>query len=459
MIADNNIYGFIRKMSGLCPAILRSMALLLLLLFSVGLGNVKAVEPYDTIWSNRAVETEEVTREEMHIRFVVAKNKIERWYMNNAATLDSIVRWVDKVSNDEMVEIVSVEFCGAVSPEGSVRFNHWLSVARLTALEKYVRERIEIPEELIVRNDHYIAWNELDSMVENSDMHNKEEILRIVRSENRSTGEQLDSRIGELKKLENGKTWRILLNTFFREMRNAYVVIVTKKSQYAIMQEYLHAAKPKLDFMPVEEPKPMLSPIVSKVDCASPHYMHVKTNLVGLAMLNANIGVEFDLGNHLSLNLPVSYSALDYFKTTVKFRNFSVQPELRYWPKTNYKGLFVGAHMGFAYYNFAFDGDWRYQDHKGKSPTLGGGLSVGYRLPISRDGCWNMEFAMGAGVYPLHYDRFHNVKDVSDGQLFDTRKKTYIGLDNIYIGISYRIPVVKGRPTRVRIIQDALINK
>ena len=90
---------------------------------------------------------------------------------------------------------------------------------------------------------------------------------------------------------------------------------------------------------------------------------------------------------------------------------------------------------------------------------MGGGLSVGYRLPISRDGCWNMEFAMGAGVYPLHYDRFHNVKDVSDGQLFDTRKKTYIGLDNIYIGISYRIPVVKGRPTRVKIIQDALINK
>ena len=84
-----------RKMSGLCPAILRNMALLLLLLFSVGVGNVKAVEPYDTIWSNRAVETEEVTREEMHIRFVVAKNKIERWYMNNAATLDSIVRWLN----------------------------------------------------------------------------------------------------------------------------------------------------------------------------------------------------------------------------------------------------------------------------------------------------------------------------------------------------------------------------
>ena len=78
--------------------------------------------------------------------------------------------------------------------------------------------------------------------------------------------------------------------------------------------------------------------------------MYVKTNIVGLAMLNANVGVEFDLGKYLSLSVPVSYSAIDYFKSTIKFRNFSLQPELRFWPKRNLKGLFVGAHMGFAYY-------------------------------------------------------------------------------------------------------------
>jgi hypothetical protein len=109
----------------------------------------------------------------------------------------------------------------------------------------------------------------------------------------------------------------------------------------------------------------------------------------------------------------------------------------------NNDGLFVGAHMGFAYYNFAFNGDWRYQDHNGTSPTLGGGLSLGYRLPISQNKNWKLEFAVGAGFYPLHYDVFHNLKDVKEGVLYETRNGNYIGLDNVTIGISYRIPYKK----------------
>ena len=64
-------------------------------------------------------------------------------------------------------------------------------------------------------------------------------------------------------------------------------------------------------------------------------------------------------------------------------------------------------------------------------------MSLGYRLPIGTGERWNMEFALGAGVYPLHYDLFHNEPN---GQLHDTRKKTRFGLDNALVGISYRIP-------------------
>ena len=99
--------------------------------------------------------------------------------------------------------------------------------------------------------------------------------------------------------------------------------------------------------------------------------------------------------------------------------------------------------MGFAYYNFAFDGDYRYQDHDGKTPTLGGGLTLGYRIPISKNKNWKLEFGVGAGVYPLTYDLFENLPNVKEGQLFETRNNTYIGIDNVQIGISYRIPIKK----------------
>ena len=387
-------------------------------------------------------------REEMHVRYVVAKATLERDYMNNASVLDRIVQWAEDIQKDTMVNILSVEFCGAVSPEGSVPFNHWLSVARLNTLEKYVRKRVEIPEELIVRSDHYIAWDELKAMVLESDLPNKDEVMAVLNSENTSTGNNLDSRIAALKALDGGKTWRIIFNRYFIHMRNAYMVIVTEKSEkfYAQRRRNMIPAMSSLSTVAKSQSEPAsLLPMVATAASAliDTRYMYVKTNLVGLGLLMGNLGVEFDLGRYLSLNIPVYYSALDYFTPTVKFRTFATQPELRVWPMTNEDGLFVGAHAGFAYYNFAFGGDWRYQDHDGTSPTLGGGLSLGYRLPISKNKNWSLEFSVGAGVYPLYYDVFHNAKNIKEGQLYETLDKTYIGLDNINIGISYRIPMKK----------------
>lgn len=403
-----------------------------------------AVSAFAQEATEKEIATKEQMRDEMHIRFRVSKNIIDPRYMNNADSLKRIIEWVEEAKRDSMVDLVSVEFCGAVSPEGSVRFNRWLSNARLEALEKYVRKMIDIPEEIIVRNDHYIAWSELDEMVANSDMANKDKVLAIIRSENRSTGEQLDSRIDDLKKLDNEVTWWKLYHTYFKHMRNAYTVLITQKSDLALEHEKMtkpigepFTAMSRFAAMP---PMPIMQAPQAEPDR---RYMYIKTNLVGLGMLMANLGVEFDLGNKFSFVLPVYYSAVNYFKHTLKFRTFSVQPELRYWLKDNKDGFFVGAHAGFAYYNFAFDGKWRYQDKDGKTPTLGGGASLGYRMPISKDKNWKLEFALGAGVYPLHYDVFHNEYN---GQLYDTRKKTYFGLDNVTIGISYRIPVKKVKP-------------
>lgn len=168
--------------------------------------------------------------------------------------------------------------------------------------------------------------------------------------------------------------------------------------------------------------------------------LHVKTNLVGLGLAIANVSVEVDLGKHWSFALPVNYSAWDYMKPTTKFRTFSMYPEGRFWVSKRNNGFFVGAHFGFAYYNYALNGDYRFQDHDGKTPALGGGLSIGYRLPISKNKKWNVEFAIGAGAYTRKYDRFYNV---TDGRLVDTTNKMYLGIDNAAINFSYSFDLKK----------------
>ena len=106
---------------------------------------------------------------------------------------------------------------------------------------------------------------------------------------------------------------------------------------------------------------------------------------------------------------------------------------MRYWLKED-DGLFFGAHLGLAYYNYAWDGDYRIQDKDKNTPALGGGLSVGYRLPISKNNRWKMEFSVGGGVYDLHYNKFHNQRN---GFMVETVKDTYFGLDQVAVSFSY----------------------
>ena len=244
-------------------------------------------------------EKREQKREEIRIHFRVAKTNIDKSYMDNEETLNRIVDWVNELQSDSMINVVAIEFCGACSPEGSVQFNRYLSKTRLTRLEDYVRGRIEIPEEIITRSDHYIAWSELKDFVVNSDLDNKNEVLEILNRENTSKGNKLDSRIGALKAMDNGKTWMKLFNSYFANLRNAYMVVITEKSDLAILKEL----KPEYETPSIEVNTtiPTLSGIPNLIQnftasLTDPHYMYVKTNTVGLGMLKANAAVEIDLG-------------------------------------------------------------------------------------------------------------------------------------------------------------------
>lgn len=172
--------------------------------------------------------------------------------------------------------------------------------------------------------------------------------------------------------------------------------------------------------------------------------LHVKTNAIGLAAGIANMAVEIDLAKHWSFTLPVYYSAWDYFKPTLKFRTLAVQPEFRYWFKEQNEGWFIGAHFGLGYYNYALDGDYRYQDHNRETPSLGGGLAFGYRTHLSKNKRWKMEFSLGGGVYDSCYDKFHNTTDSKDGLMVESSiKKTYWGLDQASISIAYSFDLKK----------------
>ncbi len=383
---------------------------------------------------------------EICIDFRVARGVIERDFNNNAERLEEIIRFLQEIKNSKDIRIMKVEFCGSVSPEGSSYFNQWLSRTRMETLERYVRDRIDIPDSLVAYDDKYIAWGQLKEMVKSSeelDEDTRSRILQIILLQPDPTavdhlGKPIDSRILALKQLDNGKVWKDMHRLFFLQMRSACALIITYERSRRLLSQICR--------IPVQDVQPSELLPVTPVEI-QPHFeewtpgLYVKSNGIGWMMLISNAAVEVDLCRHWSFTLPVYYSALDYFTRTIKFRTFAVQPELRYWFNAN-EGWFVGAHFGLAYYNYAVQGDWRIQDHNRETPAMGGGLSGGYRMSLGKNERWHLEFTLGAGVYPVHYDKFHNERN---GLLYESKKKTFFGVDNAAVTIAYKFDLKKKR--------------
>lgn len=386
-------------------------------------------------------------RAHFRIRYVVNIPEIDSAYLDNSARLADIRQFLQMVSEDSLMRIASIEFCGTASPEGGYENNVWLSETRLKTFKEFVHQCIDLPDSLIRANVSDIAWSGFRSAVEASDLRWRDEILAVASEEGvrvpwfrdrRGRQRTIDHRLLKLHRLHGGAVWQDIQTPILRDLRYGEAIFEFYRPRLAIPRPYTpDAVLPDLEMAGLELPPPIHRWI--------PH-VRLKTNIVGLGLLMANAAVEADFAPHWSATLPVYYSAINYFKSTVKFRNLTFQPEVRWWPRLHsYAGLlhndgfFLGAHAELCYYNFAFDGAYRYQDHRGHTPAIGGGLAVGWRHRIGGErGRWSLEYAVGAGIYPLDYDVFYNTPDVRDGQLADRRRETYIGLDQVAVTLGYR---------------------
>lgn len=366
-------------------------------------------------------------------------------FVDNGARMSGMRDFLQKLHDDPMIKVSEVKFKGTASPDGSHEFNLWLCENRLRTFTELVNSYTYVPDSIIKSSDSSITWDDFRMKVAESNMAHRNEVLAIIDEEPRLVplwnNRHMDARLLKLKKLYNGSVWEELKSPILRDLRYGDAVFYWYRMQPVLQAPAVMFA----DSLPIGLPA---VPPMSEPDETWMPRLYVKTNAVGLAMLSANVAVEVDVARHWSVGLPIYYSALDYFKSTIKFRNFTIQPEARYWfRRAENDGLFVGAHFGMSYYNFAFDGTYRYQDHRGRTPALGGGLSAGYRMPLSDNNRWRVEFSLGAGIYPLDYDLFDNTPDVKDGMLMDRNRKLYIGLDQVSVTFSYSFDLERYKRT------------
>lgn len=347
---------------------------------------------------------------------------------------------------------VKVTFSASASPDGDSALNSRLSKDRLaSAIDALVRAGLS--------RDFFNSSNSASDFVGVVSLENlaakveaspyftpdeKAEILGILPDSFLDDEDKMQV----LRSLEGGRYWKILSEKYFPAMRSfrAIVRVVEEESLPEVVpSKPLCCNRAAAPLPSLARPGAVKTPEDTATKNAAQkgwtRKLTLKTNAPFWALMIANGGVEINLTENLSFNLPVYFGSLDYFTSTVKFRTLALQPELR-WNFTGAKGLFLGAHFSLCYFNFAANGNYRIQDSGGNTPMLGGGLTLGYKLHFPKSPKWGVEFALGAGAYRFDYDRFVNEEN---GPYVDTINKTYIGLDNASISFFYEFDLRRGK--------------
>ena len=339
-----------------------------------------------------------------------------------AALRDSVL---PRISRDSL-KVVRVKMRGAASPEGPVRFNRFLSGKRQQALCDFVSERLQIPQgdSLIfetMTEDYTYLYRQMEQAGDPDFGRVKVLFDRYMP----------DGQYAELKRalqrIDGGRLWRRMLVTYYPSLRAARMVIVCQRK--AVPEE---PAEPIVPISPV-----IPADTVQVPDALPPHahvawqervprreLLSVKTNLLfyGIYMpwgYNRwcpipNVAIEYyPLKGHFTYGASFDFPWWQNYKAHKYFQVRNYQLEARYYLRSGsissnrpglgaaYRGLYLQAYAHAVFFGICFDADRGWEGE-----GFGGGLGVGYVLPLTRSGHWRLEFQLQAGFIGGKHDPY-----------------------------------------------------
>lgn len=119
---------------------------------------------------------------EAYLSFRVNKTDIVVDLFDNTRELAKITKTIDLVRDDKNVEITGINIHGFASPDGSYANNERLARERAASLKNYVSHLYTIDNKLFSSNSTPEDWDGFRHKVQQSQLANKEEILKISKS-------------------------------------------------------------------------------------------------------------------------------------------------------------------------------------------------------------------------------------------------------------------------------------
>lgn len=335
------------------------------------------------------------------INYRVNSSLLERDYMDNARTLESISQTLsDKglLSDLDFITIIA-----AASPEGNTSVNEKLASDRALAAKSYIMWKFpSMDRDRIFTYSIGEDWTGLRKMVyEDASTPFRDKVLSII-----DTYPDSATKWVKLKGLGNGSAYRYISARMLPHLRGAAACMIYFKEKSR--SDDATQALSQIDTVYVnrvvdnyiEVPVPTDSPMRK-----TPYYFAIKTNLLYDLALLPDLALEFSLGNRWSAEVDAQWS---WWNTPTNHKNcWRIQTagiELRKWLGSKERTPLTGHYLGL--YGMAGTYDIRFNNKTGylSDMSYSAGLSYGYSLPVARR--LNLEFGLAAGYLGGKYKTY-----------------------------------------------------
>lgn len=343
--------------------------------------------------------------EEFAIYYRVNKTDIDTTYLDNPSQIRHILRYISTSP-----KIDSIVIYAWASPEGSYRFNKYLSIERAKAAKRFLLEHSpdssRFNSEKIRISPLAENWPGLLRLVEEKyHRHDRDKVISIL-NEN---GIGDETRKWRLKQLDGGYTWSFLIRRYMPELRAATWISIWEK----IIEPVNPITDPNLPMvMPQDSTFTRIIP-EKPVFKKQKTVVGLKTNLLYDAVTALNYSIEVPFNKHLSLQFEqhTPWWLARSNKYCLQF--LSLGGEFRWWfaPRTSedtgdrkLRDALVGHFLGLNVWGGKSDIQWGRDFGCYQFEFMSAGLTYGYSMPISKH--LNLEFSITAGYARVPYQHY-----------------------------------------------------
>jgi hypothetical protein len=155
------------------------------------------------------------------VYYRVGRSDIEPDYGGNRLTLGNLTAAVSAIMSSGDSSVSRLVVAGFASPEGGLYNNERLAWNRAVSVKEYVVRQTGLDGDLITVYNGSEDWFGLREMVQESDMFERERVLRIIDTVPAlSPDGSRKPRLERLQALDGGRTYRYMLDNFFPRLRN-----------------------------------------------------------------------------------------------------------------------------------------------------------------------------------------------------------------------------------------------